>query len=136
MNCPHCQKELPENYGANWCSFCGKDLATDKIFPKDKSGIQRLPTKGFFISLLAPAIVSFTALLLHVEFIAAFAGIFGILVSGFVCAILYVRSLNPTGFKRAFLNLFFIAAFCFLSFALSGLGCVAGAAVSSTRVYP
>jgi hypothetical protein len=27
MNCPHCQKILPDDYPAEFCPFCGKDLS-------------------------------------------------------------------------------------------------------------
>jgi len=131
MDCPHCQKELPENHGTAWCPYCGKDLSLGENLPKNKLGIQPLPTGLFFIFLLAPAAVSFLALLLHVEFIAVVAGIFGSLISGIVCATLYMRSLNVTGFRQVVLYVVFIAAFCFLSFFISGLGCAAGGGLSS-----
>jgi hypothetical protein len=57
MNCPHCQQELPENYGAAWCPFCGKNW-----LPEAKP-FQKLPPvkfrwRLFLCVLLSPALLT------------------------------------------------------------------------------
>lgn len=64
MNCPHCQKELPGNYAAAWCPFCGRDLepgqANIQLQPAFESNYVRWPK--FFIVLFAPPVCCFLAL--------------------------------------------------------------------------
>jgi len=60
VNCPHCQKDLPENYSANWCPFCGKNLST----PPDDSAKTQTPRKFrwhwklFLCAMLSPALLT------------------------------------------------------------------------------
>jgi uncharacterized membrane protein len=58
MNCPHCQKELPENYGVAWCPFCEEDLQLE-----NSKQLQELPAvkfngRLFLCALLFPALAT------------------------------------------------------------------------------
>jgi len=58
MNCPHCQKELSENYGAAWCPFCGKDLPTENSKPLQELPPVKFNWRMFLCALLSPALLT------------------------------------------------------------------------------
>jgi hypothetical protein len=57
MNCPHCQKELPEDYSAMWCPFCAKYL-TPKAEPPPPLPSAKLNWRIFLCALLGPALLT------------------------------------------------------------------------------
>jgi hypothetical protein len=57
MNCPHCQRKLPENYGAAWCPFCREDLSS-KAEPPQKLPPLKFRWRLFLCILLSPALLT------------------------------------------------------------------------------
>jgi hypothetical protein len=57
MNCPHCQKELPPDYSAACCPFCGKNLLPEAE-PFQKLPPAKFRWKLFLCALLSPALLT------------------------------------------------------------------------------
>ena len=130
MNCPHCQKDLPENYGAAWCPFCGKDLSVPETnLPAFESRWVSWPK--FFIILFAPAIGCFLALAIDIGGLAVLLGLFGSLVSGLICARMIMENVNLTGFKRGLAHFGLAILLCGTAWFLCFLGCTSSAAISN-----
>jgi hypothetical protein len=130
MNCPHCQEELPADYPAGWCPFCGKDLfvaGTD--LPAFESRWVSWPK--FFIILFAPAIGCFLALTIDIGGLAVLLGLFGSLVSGLICARMIMENVNLMGFKRGLAHFGLAMLLCATAWFLCFLGCTSGAAISN-----
>ena len=123
MKCPHCQKELPENYGAAWCPFCGQNFsahANSSLPPA------RLNWWVFFAILLAPGLLALLGALLKVEALSVASPLFGGPIAGIICGILLARRIGRTLQARIGLGFLFVALLGFLSFALGFTGCMAG----------
>lgn len=133
MNCPHCQKELPANYSANWCSFCGKDL------PEPASSEQELPPvkfkwKLFLCVLLAPPLLTLlSAAAMHFlilpdstnESLTPFVGLIGGGIGGIICGVLIgLQSRNLAA--RVFLSIFMAAIMIPVCVTLCIFGCTFG----------
>ena len=132
MNCLHCQKELPANYEAGLCPFCGRDL---------KPGQANLPAQPAFelnyiswpkcfIVLLAPAATCFLALAVNWGGLAVVFGLFGALISGLMCARMIMAGVNLAGSKRALMYFAVAMLLCCLSGFLCFIGCISASAVS------
>jgi hypothetical protein len=138
MICPHCQKKLPENYGAVYCLFCGKDL------PPENS-VQAMPShtlfvaakinwRIFFLVLFAPAILSFLSLAIGLGGLAVLPGLFGGLVSGLICARMVMETIAFTGFIKFAAHFALAVVFCFLCYSLCWVGCAAALSISGNRL--
>ena len=126
MKCPHCQKELPENYGAGWCPFCGCDLAASETGLTVRPATYKINWLLFWIVLLAPAAVAFLASLANFEGIAVFSPIFGGLIAGNVCATVLARRMGRTRGSKILLGMLFSVLLSALSFGLGFAGCSLG----------
>ena len=60
--CPHCQKELPANYAAGWCPFCGRDLEPGQANPASQPAFA--PNYGTALKVMAVLILSISGLLM------------------------------------------------------------------------
>jgi hypothetical protein len=132
MNCPHCQKELPDNYGAVYCPFCGRDLIPDETSSLFQPTFEPkcIHWPKFFIVLLTPAICCFLALAVDIGGLAVLFGLIGGVVSGLVCARMIMAAFNPIGLKRSIVYFGLAMLLCGLSFFLCFVGCVSASTVS------
>jgi hypothetical protein len=129
MNCPHCQKELPENYGAVYCPFCGQNLPAHSAAPLPANPpLPPVPVNWwiFFAILLAPAILALIGSLLKVDGLSVGSPLIGGAIAGIVCGILLARRVGRTTPTRIGLGFLFVALMGFLSFALGFTGCMVG----------
>lgn len=127
MNCPHCQKELPDNYRARWCTFCGKDLPALGTYLVEQPTSANLPPVKtnwlfFFTVLLAPAIFTFSGVALNSSAIVLIATLGGSLVAGKMCS----KLLNDKWGLSVAANWLLAGVLAVLSFFLCFGGCVAG----------
>jgi hypothetical protein len=132
MNCPHCQKELPANYEAGWCPFCGRDLKPGQANPPSQRAFESnyVSWPKFFIVLLAPAVACFLALAVDVGGLAVILGLFGALISGLMCARMIMEGVNLAGSKKALAYLGLAFLLCCLSCFLCFIGCISASTVS------
>lgn len=133
MNCPHCQKALPEKYNATYCPFCGMGITVEE---KD-SGIThpllppvRIHLGIFFGVLFAPALLTLLTSFLtkgHAnESMSPTIAIFGGVLAGIACGVMLSLHIGKTAPARLGFALLFSSLFAFFCVALSFFGCVAG----------
>jgi hypothetical protein len=134
MNCPHCQKELPQNYSAAFCPFCGEAIEAKGEAPASS---ENPPRKRFFwgwwfLVVAIPAIVNFllTAIFSNSDQAAnlmVLATFGGSPVAGLVSAILMVRwERNDYGSASITKVILVSILFSVISFGLCFVGCAAG----------
>jgi hypothetical protein len=58
MICPHCQRELPENYSTAGCPFCGKDLSVENLKPSPELPTGNFNGRIFLCALLFPPLLT------------------------------------------------------------------------------
>jgi hypothetical protein len=136
MNCPHCQKELPQNYSTAFCPFCGETIGAkaDALASSEISPRKRFFWGWLFLVLAAPAIVDFLLVAIFSNFdqaanLMVLVALGGSPVAGLVGAILLVRwQTNGDDSKStdATKVILFAVLFSVISFALCFAGCAAG----------
>ena len=97
MNCPHCQKELPEDYGAVLCPFCGQNLSANLSPPLPANpSLPPAPMNWwiFFAILLAPAVLALLGSLVKVEALSVASPLFGGPIAGIICGIRLARYIH------------------------------------------
>ena len=129
MNCPHCQKELPEGHGALECPFCKQMLSANATV--SSSTHPSLPPARvnwwiFFAILLAPALLALVGSLLKLDDMSVGSPLIGGPIAGIICGILLARRFGRTVGVRVGLGFLFVALMGFLSFALGFTGCMVG----------
>jgi len=133
MNCPHCQKELPENHSAEGCPFCGQNAPPQKIDSVDPGEKLLAPVKFrvvvFFLVLLGPPVLTMiSALLIHAQNQSGSVviGFFGGGATGIACGIMLGLRLGRTLPARVALCLLFAAVMTFVCIMLCFIGCSLG----------
>jgi len=135
MNCQHCQKELPENYGAVYCPFCGKDLALD-----NPGALHELPPVRFngllFLSalLLPPLLTLLSAALMRFVFltkptnegISPCVALVGGCIGGVICGVLLGMKAGRNLPAKISLSILFSAIMMIVCVALCFFGCGIG----------
>jgi hypothetical protein len=132
MNCPHCQKELPENHGAVYCLFCGRDLVPEEtgILPPIFES-NRFHWPKFCMVLFTPAVGCFLSLAMDVSGLALIFGLVGSVASGLICARMIMGSLHLAGSKRFLVHFVLAMLLCGLAWLLCFLGCAGGATITN-----
>jgi hypothetical protein len=130
MNCPHCQKELPQDYGAVDCPFCGRNPSPEIIHGASHAAKPLAPIKfhavAFFLTLLAPPILTMlTAWLVHQqnESYSVAIGFFGGGAAGIACGIMLGLRLGKTLPTRIVLSLLLMAVMAVVCILLCFVGC-------------
>jgi hypothetical protein len=131
VNCPHCQKGLPENYGALYCAFCGKDLPPREVESSPVNELRQVSWPKFFAILFAPAVGCFLSLSLDVGAFAVLLGLIGSLVSGLICTRWIMEIVKLFGYKRALAHFGLAICLCSLSWFLCFLGCTGAESISN-----
>lgn len=133
MNCPHCQKVLPANYGATYCPFCGMGIPVgESPLPVNGPSLAtvRIHWSVFFAVLLAPALLtsisSFLGRGYDNESLSPGIAFLGSLAAGFACGIMVAFHIGKNTATRFVLGLLFSAAFAFFCLILSFFGCMVG----------
>jgi len=122
MNCPHCHKELPENYARVYCPACGRDVCLEQI------SLVRSPKTNwpaFFALLLAPAILSFMGIALDIGAVVVIATFGGSLVAGKMCSGMLEERWGMSFVFKWLMT----AVLAVLSFFLCFGGCMAGSLI-------
>src|ERR1022692_1417801 len=124
MNCPHCQKELPDNLLASICPHCRQALPTP-IFQSAWVDWKKIILLSF-----APAMLCLLSMIMRLQIISVLVGIFGSLGGGLFSARLLMAGFNLTGVKRNLVH--FLAAIILsgLNCSFCFLGCTSGAAIT------
>lgn len=129
MNCPHCQRELPEHYGGACCPVCGQNLSAQ--LSQTFSAAPLLPPVPvnwwiFFAVLLTPAVLALLGSLQKIDGLAVASPLIGGPIAGIICGILLARRIGRTTSGRIGLGFLFVALMGFLSFVLGFTGCMVG----------
>lgn len=133
MNCPHCQKVLPKNYGATYCLHCGTALPPEEPTPTT-SPLPLPPVRIrwllFFGALLLPPVLTFlTAFILRTqtdEQMAPLIAVFGAAAGGIACGIMLGLHIGKSVSLRVGLGIFFSCLMALVCFTLSFGGCMVG----------
>jgi hypothetical protein len=122
MNCPHCQKELPEHYG--------KDLSTSEIgSSKPSSRTAKIYWPIFLAVLLAPTFLTMLSAILDRavnQSVSLFIGLVGGGAAGIACGLMLGFRLGSTGLERIFVTLLLCLIMAVVAVTLSCFGCQAG----------
>jgi hypothetical protein len=134
MNCPHCQKELPDNYRARWCTFCGKDLPALGTYLVEQPQSGGLPPVKinwliFFCALLAPPLLTMlTASTVggRNESVSPAIALFGGGAGGIICGVLLGLRLGKTVQARFVLGILLTFGMIIVCVMLCLAGCTIG----------
>lgn len=110
MNCPHCQKELPENLGNHPCPACGEIISAGS--PQKKSGSFKL-----LMILVAPAVITMLVAMLKLSNATTIWILISSPAAGLICGLMLTRSTKNIAL-RIFLALLLgtlLAVFCLIS---------------------
>src|SRR5689334_17705579 len=113
MNCPHCQKPLPENYSASFCPHCGGAVE----YPQSPVPVAPLlpPVKInwflFFAVFLAPPLLTLLSAIVNKghsnEGVSPPTAILGGAAAGITCGVLLALRLGRTKPTRVALGILF-----------------------------
>jgi lipopolysaccharide export LptBFGC system permease protein LptF len=127
MNCPHCQKELPVNYDAAWCPFCGRDLT----LPKADSPQETLPPFKikwwlFLAAMFAPLLLTILAVLLGAkrDNVSPMIALIGGGIAGIVCGVMLGLQGGDTTTSRVFISILMALVMAVVCIGLSCFGCM------------
>jgi hypothetical protein len=129
MNCPHCQKPLPENYTANFCPHCGGIIRPEPLISGDP---ELAPIKTnwlvFFGVMLAPALITLLIALVGKprEQVSPFTAFFGGAAAGITCGIMLALRIGKNAGARIVLGFVFAVVFAVVCIMLSFFGCMIG----------
>lgn len=134
MNCPHCEKPLPENYSASYCPYCGKEIqpqatlpGTPPPRPPTPVGINWMVFLG--IILAAPLLTLLSAFLGRGhsgESVSPVIGFFGGIAGGITGGIMLALRIGKTAGARVALGILFACVLAVVCITLSLFGCMAG----------
>lgn len=117
MNCPACQKELPENHSGRWCPFCSRKLPA------------RMRQGVFFAVLLTPAVITMLVAMLaprERDDVPVGMGLIGGATAGIICGVMLGRRLGKTGTGRLLIGIFASLFMAVVAIALCCGGCAIG----------
>jgi hypothetical protein len=130
MNCPHCQKPIPENNAVSVCPHCGGAAQ----YPEPPAFVPLPPVKInwfiFFLVLIGPPLLTLITAYLGKDHrgqsVPPFIGFFGGGAAGIACGVMLARRLGTTSSARVLLGILFAGIFAVVCIMLSVLGCGAG----------
>lgn len=133
MNCPHCQKVLPEKYNATYCPFCGMGIAAaeETAIKQPLLPPIRIRWGVFFGVFLAPALATLVSSLLtrggHAnQFISPYIAFFGGAAAGISCGVMLAMYIGKTVAARLGFGLLFSCFFVVVCITLNFFGCLVG----------
>ena len=133
--CPHCQKELPENYGALDCPFCGKDLPSGRPEAFHELPQVRFNSLLFLAALLLPPLLTLlSATLMRFVFltkpmsegISPWVALVGGCIGGVICGALLGTRIGRNLPARIVLSIVFSAMMIVVCIMLCLFGCGIG----------
>src|SRR5690242_13965829 len=132
MNCPHCQKPLPQNYTASFCPHCGGAIEYPHIPVPASPPLPPVKVNWFlfFAVLLAPPLLTLITAFVSREqrgqSVSPVIALFGGAIAGIVCGIMLARRVGRTGSARILLGFLFSGIFAVVCITLSLFGCLGG----------
>jgi hypothetical protein len=133
MTCPHCQKELPENYSALWCPFCGQNLSLDQP-PKESPPI-KFNRWLFLCALLFPPVLTLISAMamrslmvrqLMGEGVSPLVGLVGGGIGGIICGVMLGLQSSRNPLIRVMLSILMSAIMVVVCIMLCFFGCTVG----------
>ena len=136
LACPHCHKEFPASAAAGPCPFCAGDLSANRPTSAARPIFQPayVNWRKFLLVLLAVPAGCFLTMALDWDGLTAMIGLFGMFVSGLICARMIMNGSNLTGFKHALAYFSVALLLCCLVGFLCFIGCISASAVSRHRL--
>lgn len=128
MNCPHCQKELPENQTSLLCPFCGQGLASQIDF-LDKSTPVKFQWPIFLCALLMPPVLTLLSAALHQspnDNVSPMLGMVAGIIGGIICGVMLGFKSSRNIFVRISLSIVMSAIMVVVCIVLCCFGCTAG----------
>jgi hypothetical protein len=135
VNCPHCQKELPEGQGAACCPFCGKESLPEPAVGEPLLPSVKFRAQLFFTALLLPpALTMIWAAVVRLvlrdgavnEGVSPMVGFFGAVAGGLVCGVLLGLKAGRTVPTRIICSMVFAPIFFVVCIVLCWFGCSTG----------
>jgi hypothetical protein len=137
--CPHCQKEIPDNFQGRFCPQCGA-TRPETIAPKTSTHTTAVVEQTlkpfkinwwiFFAILLAPPLLTLLVAFSTNEHAGAdappFVAMVGGVLSGIVCGVMLALRLGKTTDTRVLLGILFCVVLGVVCVTLSCFGCLAG----------
>jgi hypothetical protein len=130
MNCPHCQKELPDGHSGDRCPACGNRLAPESSGGEPLAQTSPINLPLFFALLFAPSACSFIAVALGVLPLGVLFATLGSLVDGVICTCMLSKIIEVSGGRRVALLFFMGIMISGLCFFLSCVGCTAASSLT------
>ena len=135
MNCPHCKKDLPVNYGGAYCPACGNDLPVSPgtVRPLDPS--QKISWPFFFVCLFAPVLLTIFTVLLSsnpgnsILTLVVLSGP----ISGVICGVMLSQRLGRTTESKVLLGLLLVPVMVVVCVVMNFFGCLASAGVTRSH---
>jgi hypothetical protein len=126
MNCPLCQKALPEKYQASYCPYCGASVPPEES--PEEPVLAPIKTNWwiFFAVLLASPTLTLLTSVSKDEYFPALIAIYGSMAGGAACGIILALRVGRTVAVRIILGIFFSVVFAGVCFFLSFIGCMVG----------
>jgi hypothetical protein len=133
MNCPHCQKALPENYTASYCPHCGAAVKPAEPVLVRPSPLplppRRLRLPIFFGIMLAPPLLTMLIAFLgkghENEQVSPVIGFFGGAAAGIACGVMLALRTSHSIAGRVILGILLSIVFVVVCIMLSFFGCMA-----------
>lgn len=133
MNCPHCNKPLPENYTASYCPHCGGAVRPEELVAVASSDTSLVPVRVswliFFGVLLAPALLTAFSVFLGKghsnEQASPVIAFFGGAAAGIACGVMLGLRIGRNVGTRIMLSILFSGVLAVVCIMLSFFGCMA-----------
>jgi hypothetical protein len=131
MNCPHCQKVLPEQLAEGRCPHCGGTVPPEAApGPPVSLAPVKIRWLVFFCVLLTPPVMTLISAVLGKgqagESASPAIGFFGGAAAGIACGVMLAFRFGRSISARVLLGLFCSAAMAVVCIMLSLFGCEAG----------
>jgi hypothetical protein len=131
MNCPHCQKTLPENYSASYCPHCGKAVRPAVPVAGDPPLTPiKIHWLIFFVALLGPSVLTMLVAFLTREHSGGDAPVATAFIvgglGGIASGVMLALRLGSTIGLRILLGLVFSGVLAVVCITLSCVGCLTG----------
>jgi hypothetical protein len=136
MNCTHCQQELPPEYSAPLCPYCGKNLSGPVDDSSKKQASRKFRWFPFWLVLCIPAVTIWVTPLMSFSGmnglgVVLIIGVYGSAASGVGGGILLARWKGGTVANQIFTGILFSALCAVVSFTICCASCAVPALIGT-----